>query len=160
MKYFLALGSLLFLIGCTPSRSYQNPTEVSYEIEGLAEVTDQKAAEEAIQVIEKNIQYAKEEDMEGYLSTILSSAHENTRTELEDFFEEYDIEHTILSIEVIDQKADQMLVRVEQQSVAVHIKEGAEEYRDHVAEANHTLVLEEGEWKIAETTMTDTHFIE
>lgn len=164
MTYFLvALGSaLLFLTGCSPSQTaeYINPEEVSYEVQIETEVTDREAIEEAVQVIENNIAYAEAEDMDGYLSTIVSSAHENTRTELEAFFELYDLEHTILSITVLEQEEDTMLIEVFQQTVAVDQAEEADDYRDHLGVANHTLVLEDGEWKISETVMTDNFFIE
>lgn len=160
VKSFVVIGIYLMLVGCTSSRVYQDPSTVFYEIEGQAEITNSKEAEDAVQVIERNLQYAQDEDMEGYLSTIVSKAHENTQSELEIFFELYDIEHTILSIEVMDQQSDQMLIRVEQQSVAVDVRPEAEQYRDHISEANHTLIIEDGQWKIAETTMTNTDFIE
>lgn len=160
MKNLLLIGISFILFGCTTNRVYQDPSSVSYEIEGQSEITDSKAAAEAVDVIEQNLQYAQEEDMNGYLSTIVSEAHENTRSELQMFFELYDIEHTILRVEVLDQQLDQMLIQVEQQSVVIEAVSEAEQYRDHVSEANHTLVIENGQWKIAETTMTETYFIE
>lgn len=164
MKYFLiALGStLLFLTGCSPSKTaeYINPEDVSYEVQEETEITDREAVQEAVQVIEDNLAYAEEEDMDGYLSTIVSSAHENTRSELEAFFELYDLEHTVLGITVLEQDEESMLIEVFQQTVAVDQAEEADDYRDHLGVANHTLILEDGEWKISETVMTDNFFIE
>lgn len=158
--------SMVLLSGCGSSltRSYIDPASHSYEVSTDVELVDEEAAEEAaeeaITVIENNLAYAEDENLEGYLSTIASVGHENTKDELSAFFEEYDLEHTILSVTVLDQQPDRMLIEVEQQSIATYTAEGAEEYRDHVSVANHTLVLETDEWVISETIMTETFFID
>lgn len=165
MKYFLlALFSIpLALAGCTPSNTaeYINPENVSYELESEIDVTNQEAVEEAAKVIEINMAAAESEDLDLYVTTIVSKAHENTREELSKFYEQYDLEHTILSINLLEEEEDTLLFEVFQQSVATYTSEEAEgEYRDHLAVAHHTLVLEDGEWKISETAITDTYFIE
>lgn len=163
MKLILIFISpiLLFLSGCGPrTLSYKDPETVSYEIVEKTEVTDSKEVEEAIKVIKKNLKSAENEDMEAYRSTIIKSAHGDTTEELEKFFEDYDLEHTVLGVTVLEQEEDTMLLQVTQQSIATDVAEGAEEYKDHIAVANHTLLKEDGQWKIAETTMTDNYFIE
>lgn len=159
MKKILLIGlASFFLVGCASIPEYQNPEDVSYQVQG--EVNDETAAEEAVQVIEDNLKYASDEDMAGYVSTIISSAREETAAELTEVFETYDLEHTLLSVEVLDQEENRMLIRTEQQTVMVDAIEGAENYRNHIAEANYTMFLEDGEWKIEETAMTDTKFID
>ena len=159
MKKVLLMGlASFFLIGCASIPEYQNPEDVSYQVEG--ELTDEVAAETAVQVIEDNLRYASAEDMDGYVSTIFSSAREETAAELATVFETYDLEHTLLSVEVLEQEDERMLIRTQQQTVMVASIEGAENYRNHIAEANYTMLLEDGEWKIEETAMTDTKFIE
>lgn len=154
----LVLGTLFFLTGCGSVPTYQAPETVQYEIEG--ELANQSEAEKAVQVIEDNLAYAEAEDLDGYLSTILQSAAEETRAELGPFFEQYDLEHTILKIEVLEQEEERMLIQTQQQTVMIDSVEGAENYRNHIAEVNYTMVVEEGEWKIEETAMTDTTFID
>lgn len=159
MKKVLLIGlASFFLIGCASIPQYQNPSEVSYQVEG--KIQNMTVAEEAVQVIENNLQYASQEDMDGYVSTIISSAREETAAELATVFETYDLEHTLLSVEVLEQEDSRMLIRTQQQTVMIDSIEGTEKYRNHIAEANYTMLLEEGEWKIEETVMTDTKFIE
>lgn len=157
----LMFSSLFFIAGCNALNevpTYQDPDTVEYTINSEDTINEEVKA--AVQVVEDNLRYAQEENMEGYLSTLVSSAHEETKAELTPFFEEYDLNHTILSVEILEQEEEIMLIRTEQQTVMEDSVEGAEPYRDHIAEANHTLVKENGEWKIEETIMTDTIFLE
>lgn len=159
MKKILLMGcASLFLMGCQTVPQYQDPSAVSYEIEG--KFSDEQTVEEAVKVIEDNLRYASEEDMEGYVSTIIEVAREDTAAELATVFETYDLEHTLLSVEVLSQDEERLLIRTHQQTVMVNSIEGAENYRNHIAETNYTMLLENGEWKIEETAMTDTKFIE
>jgi|SRR5690625_589496 len=152
------LASILFLSACQSVPSYQDPDTVEYSIEGDYEID--KDIEDAVRVIEENLEYAEKEDMEGYLSTIVPSARVETEKELSSFFEEYDLEHTILSVEVLEKESDVMLLRVEQQAVVLDSAEGAPTYRNHIAEANHTMVKVEDTWMIEETIMTDTFYLD
>src|SRR5699024_6325003 len=102
---------------CHQVPSYQDPNTVEYSIEGDYEI-DQDI-KEAVKVIEKNLKYAENKDMNGYLSTIVPDAREETEKELASFFEEYDLEHTILSVEVLEKESDIMLLRVEQQTIVL-----------------------------------------
>lgn len=164
MKWMLLIMApiMLFVSGCGGPKkiSYRDPESVSYKVHEKTEIKNQQDLKEAIEVIEKNLEAAEKEDIPAYLSTIIKAGHEDTSKELEDFFESYDLEHTILGITVLDQKEDKMLLEVTQQSVATFTAEDADEYKNHVAVANHTLVKEDGQWKIAETAMVENYFIE
>lgn len=164
MKWILLVLSpiLLILSGCTGRKTmpYRDPSTVSYEVEEKAKVTDSNEIKEAVEVIEKNIEAAEAEDIDAYLSTIIKSGHADTAQELEEFFKSYDLEHTILAITVLDQEDEKMLIEVTQQSIATFTAEDVPEYKNHVAVANHTLVKEDDEWKIAETAMIENYFIE
>lgn len=162
-RILLVMAPIMLVLSSCGGRKtipYRDPATVSYEVQEKNKVTNVDDLEEAIQVVEKNIQAAEEEDIEAYLSTIIKSGHEDTAKELEEFFKSYDLEHTILAISVMDQEEDKMLLEVTQQSVATFVAEDAQEYKDHVAVANHTLVKEDGQWKVAETAMVETYFIE
>lgn len=164
MKWILLVIApiMLFVSGCGGPKkiSYRDPENVSYEVYEKTKITNNQDLEEAIEVIEKNIEAAEKEDIPTYLSTIIKSGHGDTAKELEEFFKSYDLEHTILGITVLDQEEEKMLIEVTQQSVTVFTAEDADEYKDHVAVANHTLVKEDGQWKIAETAMVENYFIE
>ncbi|MEC6746953.1 hypothetical protein VXN63_00250 [Marinilactibacillus sp. XAAS-LB27] len=157
LSFFIA-----FLTGCsaTNTRDYVEPSSVAYEIEEDTDISDPTAIQEGIAVIKRNLEYAQNENIEQYITTIVNSAQVSTKTELSEFFDLYDMEHTILGIRILEQDANEMLIQVEQQSVAVHTAEEAEPYRDHVSLANHTITKENEQWKIAETVMTETFFIE
>lgn len=157
-KILLLIAPLLFLSACQNMQSYQDPSTVEYSIEGDYEV-DQDI-EDAVEVIEKNLEYAGKSDMEKYLSTIIPSARAETEKELAPFFEEYKLEHTILGVEVLEKESDIMLLRVEQQAVVLDSAEDAPSYRNHIAEANHTMVKEKNTWMIEETIMTDTFYLD
>lgn len=157
-KLILTLVFGLILAGCGAIPTYTDPESASYTLEG--EVTDQGEADVALRVIEDNLHYAQEEDMTGYLSTIISSGHEETEAELVAVFEEYDLQHTLLRAEVLEQNPDRILIRSEQQTIMLDAISGVAPYRNHIAEANHTLVKEKGIWKIEESIMTDTKFID
>lgn len=154
----ILLAPILFLTACQSVPHYQDPDTVEYSIEGDYEI-DQDI-EEAVEVVEKNLEYAEKKDMKGYLSTIVPDAREETEKELSSFFEEYDLEHTILSVEVLEKESDIMLLRVEQQTVVLDSAEDAPSYRNHIAEANHTMVKVENTWMIEETIMTDTFYLD
>lgn len=164
LKLIIVGITTILLFGCQnrsrESYTYQDPAEVTYEVEGTDEITNHQAIDEAVELVEQNLSYVEEKQMEGYLSTIVSSAREETEAELAPFFESYNIEHTILGIEVLEQQPNQILLQVEQQSILIDKDPNAEEYRDHIAEANHTLTYENDKWKIAETTITDNFFLE
>lgn len=132
-----------FLIGCS----------------GEIDVEDEVAAEEVKQVVADNIESLNNKDIDGYLDTIIESAHEATRTETEAFFQRYDIEYELVSSNIIEEEEDQYRVEAYQEAKAISVPIG-EEYRDHVAVNIHTLIKENGEWKISESVMTDVHFID
>lgn len=156
------LPILLLLAGCTPGMtvSYTEPSSHDYAMSFDTEVKDEEAVLAAQALIENNLRFAELADIDGYLSTIKSTGHENTRIELKAFFEAYDLEHTILDMTLVDQQKDIMLIEVRQQSVLTRSVKDADKYKDHVAIANYTIEKEADEWKIADTTMTDTFFIE
>ncbi len=134
-------------------RTVEIPTASGITIQGM--ITDQDAALAAFATLETNLKAANAEDVELYVSTLVTSAHEETKKEMRKFFKAYDIEHTLLSFEVVKQEDNRMLVKAQQKA----INKGSKKYRDHITEANHTFTKENGKWVIEETAMSNTKFI-
>lgn|SRR5699024_5783531 len=152
---------VLFLFGCSSSSGgpmyYQDSDKVTYEIEG--KITNEKDAELAVKVIEDSLKYAQEEDIDEYLNTIALSGREQTYKELSEFFALYDLEHTLLSAEVIEQTEDEIKISASQQTIVVETAEGADEYRNHISEITYLLILEDDKWRINESMTTDIMFL-
>jgi hypothetical protein len=157
-NYYLFFVGLLFICGLffyqqTASHSTET-TAAQLEVTGA--VTDSTAAEDCLALLQQNLQAANQKDVEGYTATLVSSARESTAKEMRAFFAEYDLSHTLLSFEVVKQDADSMLVAAQQKTM----NHGKNDYRDHITQAHHTFVRENGQWKIKETVMTNTEFID
>lgn len=147
MKKRLVTGTfiLALLVGCSntdENKKSDNPAAVA----------------EVKQVLQNNYTFSQEEDMKGYLNTIVKSGREDTRRELEGFFENYDINYELLSFEVLEEEADRIVVEAEQRAKATFIAEG-QSYHDHIATSEYTFVKEDGEWRISESQLTNTELI-
>ncbi|MEN2768537.1 hypothetical protein [Ornithinibacillus xuwenensis] len=125
------------------------------DIEG--EVSESGQA--AIDVIHENLKYAEEEDIDPYVDTIASAAREATRTQTTQIFELYDIDYEILNAEVVEEQPDSIVVEVQQQSIATFVAEGYQ-FNDNVSVARHTLINEDGEWKISATEILNVENIQ
>ena len=119
-------------------------------------ISDQTAVDQCLALLQKNLTAANEKNVEDYVQTLVKDAQEPTRKEMRAFFSEYDLTHTLLSFTVVKQEKKSMLVRAEQKT----INQGNNEFRNHISEANHTFVLEDSTWKIKETVMTNTEFLD
>ena len=160
MGLLLASFFVVMLMGCRGPQTidYQDPESVTYELQG--DIVDEAEANEALSVIEKNLQAVTEGDLDTYLETVVTDGIEDTQDELEEAFSTLDLEMTILSAEVQEQEEERMLIRIYQQTVALNQEDEENPYRDHVAEANYTMVKEEDGWKIEQTVMTNNQFID
>lgn len=147
MKKRVIIGTfiLALLVGC----SNADDNKESKNSPAVAEVK---------QVLQNNYTYSQEEDMEGYLNTIVKSGREDTRHELKGFFENYDINYELLSFEVLEEEADRIVVEAEQRAKATFIAED-QSYHDHIATSEYTFVKEDGEWRISESELTNTELI-
>lgn len=143
IKLLLAGFMVCLLIGCS----------------GEINVEDEQAAEDVKKILADNIEYLNNEDIDGYLSTLVESAHEATRVETESFFKDYDIEYQLLSSIIIEEEEEKIVVESEQQAQAISVPEG-EDYKDHVSVNIHTFEKENGEWKISESNIVDINFID
>lgn len=130
-----------FMVGCSSEIDIQN----------------EEAAAEVKQLLEDNINYLNNEDIDGYLSTIVETAHEGTKEETERMFRNYDIDFKLLSSIVFEEEDNKLVLEANQEAKAVSIPEGGE-YRDHVSLNHHTFEKIDGEWKITESRVVDINF--
>jgi hypothetical protein len=156
-KLFLGMISLLAIVivfSVLTNRTNDNvTTNTDIEIEG--KISNQEDALAAFETLETNLQATNNEDVDLYVTTLVATAREDTKKEMQAFFDEYDLENTLLSFKVLKQEENRMLVETQQKTV----NKGKNDSRDHIAEAHHTFVKENGKWVIEETNMTNTHFI-
>lgn len=159
-KIFIAVAGLLFLIFVLNYFNKANELSDSInqeagqvEITGKIENKDDALA--ALKVLETNLQAATDEDIDLYISTLVPSAREATQKEMSAFFEEYDVEHTLLEFKVTKEDGTRIQVQARQKTV----NKGTNKYRNHITVANHTFVKMDGEWFLEETAMSDTQFI-
>lgn len=128
-------------------------------VDVIGSITDETEIAAAIDVIQQNLDAATTKDIDTYVSTLIETAQEESRTEIGQFFEDYSLEHTILEVKVVKQTPSEIMLKVSQQTVTQPGQKQKKNYRNHISEANHTLIKEQGQWKIAETAMSDTRFI-
>lgn len=159
-KGLIALAGVLFLVLLVNYfNKAQNITDNISQEAGQVEVTgkieNQTEALAALAVLEANLAAANDKDIERYASTLVPEAREATKKEIEKTFSEYDLEHTLLSFEVLSQTDDLLQVKTQQKTINL----GKNKYRNHITEAHHTFVKEDGQWLIKEVSMSNTQFI-
>src|SRR4051812_5337497 len=118
--------------------------------DGEAEANYSEEIKKVKQVMEQNVQFLQEENIEGYLSTIVESAREDSAEAMEAFFKNYDIEYELMKFDVVEEKSDKIVVETEQYADATYVAEG-QSYKSHIAVAVHTFVKENGSWRISES---------
>lgn len=125
-------------------------------------VTEQMSTEDKFiiqEVLEKNLNYATTKNIDGYLSTISQKGHEATREAMLNFFKDYEVSHTLLHFEVVQEESDEVVVKTRQKSEGTSQLKDVE-YKNHVAEVLHVFIKEEDSWKIEESSITNITFTE
>jgi hypothetical protein len=129
-------------------------TASTIEITGTT--ANKEDTEECLELLKANLKAVNEKDVDAYVETLVSSAREETAAEMKTFFENYDIKNTLLKFNVVRTDNNTILVETKQKSINL----GTNEYKNHITYAQHTFITENGKWKIAQTAMTDTEFID
>lgn len=111
------------------------------------------------ELLEENLSYATSENIEGYLSTISQKGHESTKEAMLDFFEHYDVSHTLLDFDIVQEESDEIVVKARQKSEGTSQLED-QDYKNHIAEVLHVFIKEQDSWKIEESSITDIIFTE
>lgn len=147
----LFTGSLL--TACTTDE-VSNPQSMSAD--------NQSHSTEALiiqELLEENLSFATYENIDGYLSTVSQKGHESTREAMLNFFEHYDVSHTLLHFEVVQEELDEVVAKTRQKSEGTSQLKDAE-YKNHIAEVLHVFIKEQDSWKIEESSITDIMFTE
>ncbi|MBM7709988.1 hypothetical protein [Enterococcus lemanii] len=159
-KGFIAVAGLLFLVLIVnyfnqAQEITDNIQQEAGQVEITGKIKDETQAQAALAVLQTNLTAANEKDLALYIQTLVPEAREATKSELEKTFAEYDLEHTLLSFEVMKQTDDLLQVKTQQKTINL----GKNKYRNHITEAHHTFVKEDGQWLIKEVSMSNTQFI-
>src|SRR5690625_4300675 len=101
--------------------------EVSYSTASETSA-NQEAIQQTKNVLKENLYYAETENIEGYLSTISSEAHADTRQAMEDFFKTHDVFHTLMAFEVVEEHKDKIVAKTKQKTMGEDMT-GETDYR-------------------------------
>ncbi len=115
------------------------------ETSGAEGEVDEAIAEEALDILFANLEAANTGDIEGYLEAMPTEYHEVTANEMEQLFDEFDIEFDMLDYEVVLANEEEVQIYVVQTTVSA---EPRDDFEDNIAEVLHTFYKEDGEWKI------------
>lgn len=129
--------------------------------EQTKEVVKELSEEETIkEVLQLNLDAAESEDLELYLSTLANEAVavENENHAIQNLFDTYDIDYELVDIEDITIDGNTAKVKMTQSSKALEVAEGYM-FNDNVAVATHTLIKEDGKWKIAATEVNSVELL-
>ncbi|MFC5465681.1 hypothetical protein [Lederbergia graminis] len=113
------------------------------------------------EVITTNLEYANQENIEGYLSTIhlIDKDVDNLKKEFESVFLSFDLKHTLnrdIEMIFISEDGTKAEVLVQQKSVSSN---GDSDYQDNNSTLIQTLLLDNGKWKIYETEVQSVEYL-
>lgn len=140
-RIMLLLGFVLFLTGCS--------NEISVE--------DEISAHQVKEVLETNITALNDKDIDSYLSTIMESARERTKSEMTELFNDFDIKFELSESYIVEEESDKYVIQSTQLATAYDRSEESE-YRDHTSTNLHTLERIDGKWLITESEILDIEF--
>lgn len=119
--------------------------EEAEDEEPAEEEIDVAIAEEALDVLEQNNEYANAQDVDGYLQAIPADMQEQQREMIEEMFAQGQIELEIIDYNFDAANEEEAVISVLQTTVAIDDIPG---FQDNISEIQHTLRPEDGEWKI------------
>lgn len=127
--------------------------------EGTIELTEEQKGQ-VEKVINDNAKYAEEEDLDAYMNTIVKAQRENENniTEVKNLFDNFDADYTISDFSIEEAYEDAVIIKVKQKIEFTDIAEGYEA-NDSLSDIAHTLLLEDGEYKLYATRNINTEII-
>lgn len=135
------------------------PTMTYQDVIISGKIQDKKTVYAAVNLLQKNLKAASEKDLPNYLATLVTSARQETEPEIQAFFSEQTLEHRLISVQVKSISQTKVTITAQQETLNLEKSNSEKNYPDHQTEANHTLIIEDGQWKIAETIMSATYFL-
>ena len=135
-KIFLLMIIILFVVSCSTEKKYETPEEV----------------------INANIDFMNNEDIEGAIKTLHpeSPQLESTEAMMKKIFEMYDLNYKIESMKVLEEYDDE--ARVEFVQVTTKIK--GPDFKNNRITGIHTLKKDGDSWKIYSTEMKNLEFLD
>lgn len=147
---------IVILVNLNQANTISKATNLEEVVTIEGKVTNEEDAKEVLTLLENNLEAINQKDMSTYLNTLITSAQAETKKEIEPIFKNFDLENTLLSFKVVKQNDQQIIVKTKQKTV----NHNNHDYRNHIASANHTFIKQDGQWKVKESIMTNTKFIQ
>ncbi len=122
------------------------------------ETTVEEVQAEVEKVINDNLKFAEEEDIDAYMGTLSKeySGNAEVTASTQVLFDAYDIDYEVIDVKVVESSEEQVTVEVKQKAIATKVEEGYT-FQNHIATAVHTLVKEDGQFKFSVTeTLEDS----
>jgi hypothetical protein len=116
--------------------------------QGTVTITTEITAE-VEKVLNDNLNYAMDEDIDGYMSTLVRELQDAKQSTLEQF-NNFDMEYSIESSKVLEAYENAVIIEVKQKTIFTETPEGMQ-VTDNVATATHTLIKEDGTYKFYST---------
>lgn len=149
---FLGLIFLLFL-----PQFIQGFAQKTIEIDGFSikgPIEDQVHIRQVVETYLQNIQAVNEENLTTYLQTLTKDAQSDSSKILSESFDSYDLVIQARTIELVHQDEQLIKLRVRQ----VIENQNQTPYRNHLATMGISFIVENNQWKIAESIVEDTQF--
>jgi len=109
-------------------------------------------------VIYSNAEFLNNEDLSGVMSTIdpESALYSSTEVFVENLFEQYDLKFIVENIEIIEQTDEQAEVQFTQLTMKV----SGPEFKNNRIKGDHTLRKSDGSWRILDTKILETNYLD
>lgn len=113
---------------------------------------------EVISLIEKNLEYFNNEDVDAYMNTISSESlvYEPTKEAIVQVFELYDLEVSVDKIKVLEIDDETAIVQVTQTTKKIE----GQEFKNNKTTVKYTLIKTEDGWKLDNTEMVNIEYID
>lgn len=158
MKNYLKVIILVSLFAFCFSMTINHEAQLaSTSTEGITKIIHEKDVSDIKAVVERNLSAVNAQDIDAYLETIVTTGHKDTQEMMIVFFENNQIEQTLLNFNLITQSTDEIIIRTKQKIIGIDTQEG---YRNHIAETLYVFVQDKEGWKIKESSITDIKFID
>lgn len=111
--------------------------------------------------IEDNVQYAEDENLDGYMQSLFLTEEQKefTREQTLLLFKNTELSYQINSIKILKETKTTAKVEVMQTTIAKEVKDGFD-FADNETLSHHTMKLFDGQWKITDTDIQRAKYFE